>query len=456
MVSINPALPVASAERAAVEAPPAAIPVLTGLRFVAAFSVVIAHAVSTVVQIEEAPNGAIYWLKQASGFGMTLFFVLSGFVIHYNYRGLVTAGGLAGIGHFLWARFARLYPLFIAMLAVNVLLSSRTRELLGGNGAGFRDLLAALPAYLMFAQSWFYHLISGVPLASAIGGGSPITWSISTEWFFYLAYPALAPLVLLIRRPLVLAVAAFAWCAAWAMLAATLFDNTAAIDAFAVERFGADAGIARDVQSSFVRWLLYLSPYVRIGEFVLGCLMAELYRRLDRKPPSDGECLIGNAVLLLALASVVAVTCLMYHPDHAAGFARKLDMNFGLAPSAALVIFCAARYAGPLQRLLATRPVIALGDASYSLYLIHYVAFMIVLRAGFAPLSAPTGSVALEIARLLGILAVVFALSLASYALIESPARRWLRGLWDQGRRDVVLIVAASPVLAAVLLLAAL
>ena len=44
---------------------------------------------------------------------MTLFFVLSGFVIHYNYAGLVTGGRLRGIGAFLWARFARLYPLFL-------------------------------------------------------------------------------------------------------------------------------------------------------------------------------------------------------------------------------------------------------------------------------------------------------------------------------------------------------
>ncbi len=61
------------------------VPALTGLRFVAAFSVLIAHGVSTILATHETPLGAVYWLRQASGFGMTLFFVLSCFVIHYNY-----------------------------------------------------------------------------------------------------------------------------------------------------------------------------------------------------------------------------------------------------------------------------------------------------------------------------------------------------------------------------------
>src|SRR5215469_10492732 len=82
------------------------VPGLTGLRFLAAFSVVIAHGFGVLLQGHDAPGGIIYWATQASGFGMTLFFVLSGFVIHYNYATPVTAGGPRGIAAYLWARFA--------------------------------------------------------------------------------------------------------------------------------------------------------------------------------------------------------------------------------------------------------------------------------------------------------------------------------------------------------------
>src|ERR1700693_5083936 len=91
------------------------IPALTGLRFIAALSVVLAHAVGLLPD-GQLPIGVTGWIGTAAGFGMTLFFVLSGFVIHYNYHNLVVQGGASGIGEFLWARFSRLYPMFVVII----------------------------------------------------------------------------------------------------------------------------------------------------------------------------------------------------------------------------------------------------------------------------------------------------------------------------------------------------
>src|SRR5262249_14107703 len=63
-----------------------AIPALTGLRFIAALTVVISHSVTLLLLF---PAGAMprwqSYLLEIGGIGMPLFFVLSGFVIHYNY-----------------------------------------------------------------------------------------------------------------------------------------------------------------------------------------------------------------------------------------------------------------------------------------------------------------------------------------------------------------------------------
>ena len=176
------------------------VPALTGLRFVAAFSVLIGHGFSWILQNHETPGGVVFWVSQIAGLGMTLFFVLSGFVIHYNYGNLVSKG-LRGTAAFFWARFARLYPLFLLMMLVYVILSSRTLDLLNGHPERFGSILRALPYFVFSIHSWVYTLIDGNPLISAIGGGSPITWSISTEWFFYLAYPLIAWLILRARTP---------------------------------------------------------------------------------------------------------------------------------------------------------------------------------------------------------------------------------------------------------------
>jgi Acyltransferase family len=76
------------------------IPALTGLRFLAAFSVAVAHAASISLRLEQPPSwfSAIQnCLETTAGFGMTLFFVLSGFVIHYNYRNLISSKGAASV-----------------------------------------------------------------------------------------------------------------------------------------------------------------------------------------------------------------------------------------------------------------------------------------------------------------------------------------------------------------------
>jgi peptidoglycan/LPS O-acetylase OafA/YrhL len=172
------------------------LPALTGLRFVAAFSVLIGHGFAWILADHETPGGIVFWVSQISGFGMTLFFVLSGFVIHYNYGKLVTTKRLRGVAAFLWARFARLYPLFLLMMLVYVALSSRTLALLSGNPERFGSILQALPYFLLSIHTWLYTLIGENPIIDAIGGGSPITWSISTEWFFYFAYPLVAWLIL--------------------------------------------------------------------------------------------------------------------------------------------------------------------------------------------------------------------------------------------------------------------
>ena len=408
------------------------IPALTGLRFYAAFFVLIAHGCAAILADHETPYGAIYWVRQASGFGMTLFFVLSGFVIHYNYARLVTAAGIKGVGAYLWARFARLYPLFLLMMIIYILVSSRHIDYWTGHPERLHSTLRALPYFLLSMQSWFYVVIDGNPLLDAIGGASPITWSISTEWLFYFIYLGLAWLVLRLHTPRVTLLVILMWCAAWTLIATGLYDRTDQINIWAVAHFGPVADLGERPQDSFVRWLLYFSPYLRLGEFALGSLVAEFYVQMRGHKVSEVENVAGVAGFVAAATSVVGVTYLEYSPNIGMTVLREMNMNFALAPSAAVLIFCAARYHGAVFRVLTCRPVMVLGEASYSIYLVH----LVILTAA-ARLLAPAGHGTLyELVELLLVVLVIFLISVALYAFYEAPARRLLRGLWP-GRRPL-------------------
>src|SRR3974390_1656893 len=77
------------------------LPALTGLRFIAACSVAIAHGTVLTLKFTSDSYGLLHWLTSIAGFGMTLFFVLSGFVIHYNYRRTLTEDGYRGFFSFM-------------------------------------------------------------------------------------------------------------------------------------------------------------------------------------------------------------------------------------------------------------------------------------------------------------------------------------------------------------------
>jgi peptidoglycan/LPS O-acetylase OafA/YrhL len=398
------------------------VPALTGLRFLAAFSVLLAHGLSATLTNNEPPKGAVLWLMQASGFGMTLFFVLSGFVIHYNYAGLVTDGRLRGIAAFFWARFARLYPLFLLMMLVYMLVSQRHVAYWTGRPEDINAIFQALPYFLLSIQSWIYKLIGGGALIDAIRGGSPPTWSISTEWFFYFAYPLVAWFILRARAPAIILLVIGIWCVLWTAFSTGLYDRTPQIDAWAVDHFGPVAGM-QNHEDSFVRWLLYVSPYLRIGEFVLGAITAQLYIALQKRDVTHRENTLGGALFWAAALSVLLVTYLEYSPDVPMTIFRKMNMNFALAPSVALLIFCAARYRSAASRLLMSRPAIALGEASYSIYLVHSIVLISAVKL--------TGSVvhgtAYNVLKLIVLMAIVVAISLLLYTYYESPARQWLR-----------------------------
>jgi peptidoglycan/LPS O-acetylase OafA/YrhL len=433
------------------------IPALTGLRFLAAISVAISHGSSMILKFE--PRDVVTgWLPMASAFGMTLFFVLSGFVIHYNYRRLVTARGWSGLGAFLWARFARLYPLFLLILVLDVLLGRQLFDFLLGNTTGFTNILQSLPYYLLFIQSWVYVPFGDNSLIYVTGDNVALTWSISTEWFFYLAYPVIALLVLRVRRPIVILFAMLIWSLLWGGMASFLDGRSTEIDAWAVGHYGPIAGMADGYQDSFVRWLLYFSPYLRIGEFILGCLTAQLFLLLRDRIVTPREQAIGRLLLTLSIISVPLIIFLTYSSEYQVALLFSLRLNYGLAPSVALILFGAARYENGVSRFLRSRPVVALGEASYSIYLTHFLIFLILTSYLGAALPATVPNIVFLYVRFVFVLSLICVISLGLQAIVEVPTRRWLRRLWSAGgvrRPAIAASIAAMPALAALSCLAA-
>ena len=115
-------------------------------------------------------------------------------------------------------------------------------------------------------------------------------------------------------------------------------------------------------------------------------------------------------------------------------------MNFALAPTAALLVFCGARYKNCGIARADVAPHSSLRWASYSIYLVHDVVLGIAVKL--------TGSAkhgfAYDLMKLVLLLTAVLLISLVLYAYYEAPARKWLRGLWRK-RPSPAALAGASP-----------
>jgi peptidoglycan/LPS O-acetylase OafA/YrhL len=284
------------------------------------------------------------------------------------------------------------------------------------------NLLLVMTHYLTLTQSWVYIVLFGDRLL--LDGPFGLSWSLSTEFFFYVTYIVLVLLVARMRSIAGLLVTA----GAMSILILTAYGYAArhhnAINAFAVQNMNQiDGG-----EHSVYRWFFYYSPYGRVFEFILGCLTAQIYAVLADRPVSPREERWGRILLYASLVFLLGFAGVhMFRPFGAnvAIYVSLLKQNFGCAVGLAVLIFCVSRYRSSTVALMLSTPLmVQLGDLSFSIYAVHTWTLRIFER----PSMDFRYGVEWEAAfRIVLAVALTLILSTATFRLIEVPARAWVR-----------------------------
>jgi peptidoglycan/LPS O-acetylase OafA/YrhL len=438
-------LPASSAVSVTRREPLPQIPALTGLRFFAAFFILLAHASDWLAQFQDSEIGSYFAF--VAMYGMPLFFVLSGFVIHYNYRSLFTARSIArATCEFAAARFARLFPLYFCLLLMAIAADGFVAKVQNQG-----DLwLKILAYYVTLTQSWWYVVYGD---QSIIYWLFSLSWSISTEMYFYAAFVAVIFAILAIRTPFQSVAAAIIYPLVVLCFLITVRYFLSDILGFAELHITDYIGLDR-IEHSFYRWLFYFSPYVRVFEFFMGCLAAHVFILHMDHPVTKTEQLAANTALVLALLSLgVLGGCYLGFIQYGQlnSYVQFLALNFLCAPTFGFILFYVSRYDGVFTRWLASPMLITLGNTSYSIYLIHTWTLRIFTRNPAPTLNWLWGVEA--IFRICCAIFLTLIVSYATYYLIEAPSRIWLRkalaGLIAIGFREGPMPRQLEPVIEA-------
>ncbi len=319
-------------------------PGLDGLRCVAIVAVLLEH-------------GRVLPFEGGGKVGVTLFFVLSGFLITRLLVEEVDRTRGITFGAFYARRALRLFPALTVLLVISV-----GGSLLRGSGLGGAQ----------------YALFYVADIAKAAGEDMPYlahTWSLSLEEQFYLLWPVTLGLGLVVLR-------------SRRMLISLLIVGILISTALRIVLYNGPTDADR----------VYYAPDTRADALLIGCLLALTIAKLGRVR------LLGPIALVSACSLVLLATV----SRHAFFFHVGLSL---IALASAVLVAYSLYPRGIGRRLLTARPVLYVGGLSYGIYLYHFVIF----RNGQPLLPGP------HVLTFLACAVASVAAAALSFRLVEAP-----------------------------------
>lgn len=336
-----------------------------------------------------------YHLKLAlfkSGFlGVTVFFVLSGYLITGILISEVEEEGTIDLKNFWLRRIRRLVPAVMSMAVVIIFVSAVVNRIIFTKGC--KDFLASVLGF----NNW-WQIFNKVSYFEAAGVPSPFThcWSLAIETQFYLIYP----LILLgiyklvksreegrAKRGLLFAGVTLLLALISVILMIVLFDP----------------------QQDASR--VYYGTDTRAFSLLFGALLAILweYRMVPRRLSASVNMVLGSVSFAVLLVMTIAI-------NGSSNFWYRGGQFFGTILTVLMVYAVSGRKTW-LSRFLSNPVLKWIGDRSYSIYLWHYPIILLISKG----IKASWWITLIEI-----VLSVV--LAELSYRFIETPIRHGIIG----------------------------
>jgi len=339
------------------------LPSLTGLRWVTAL-LIFGHHIMAVEYF--TGTAATIWLTvfKPGSVGVTMFFVLSGFVLAWGH----VPGQRPGA--FWIRRVARVYPLHLVGVGLALVAAATVLPEIASPG------VAPVVANVFLVNGW-------VP--DWWQSGNPVSWSLVVEAFFYFCFPLL--IWLLARR------------------SARVIGAVVAVSTVLV------AVVPAIAAASPIPMSAASTPLLRLPEFVIGMGIALLLKNSTWRPPHLS---LSVALSVVGYAAFIAPSV--------PGTEIYPALAFTVLAFALLIASLAERDMQGRPTFLARRTWQELGTASFAFYVVH------LLVIGVVASPWPGGHPHLHWPLAIALMTVAFAISLGLawllHRTVEVPLQR--------------------------------
>lgn len=296
---------------------------LTSLRIFFALFVFLSHL--SFLKNDEKYAKLFYSIFNEGFLGVSFFFILSGFILAYNYKDKFLLGTISKKAFYV-SRLARIYPIhFVTMLVALIL------GLISSSGN-----LKYLLEHILLIQSFF----SDQDIYFSLNSPS---WSISDEMFFYLLFPFV---IFLNRSKKILLFILFMFLIY--VLNYKLSDN-------------------------LKHYWLYISPIIRFSDFLLGILLFDIFEKVKRVYAKTKSPLIFE---LFAIFLFIAF--FIFHDEIDLGY--RYSIYYWIPMSLIILIFSLSKVVysqNSVSNILSNKYLVWLGEISFCFYLIHLLVIQV-------------------------------------------------------------------------------
>jgi peptidoglycan/LPS O-acetylase OafA/YrhL len=346
---------------------------LTSFRFIFAFMVFFSH-------LEFLNNSKIEELRWISHYifyegyiGVSFFFILSGFVLAYNYQSKLLFNKVQ-IKKFYTARIARIFPLHVLTFIISIPLTS---------SVFFENKIL----WILQAITNFTLIQSFIPSRSFYLSFNAPSWSISCEFFFYIIFPILIFFYTKYKKFWILV-----------LIIVLVLPFLSFLPFFTSEK----------LYNAF----FYINPFFRIIDFFIGILIYNLYQNVINENIKLNYNFLEIGSIFLFLLFFAFHYFIIYYARYS--FYYWIPISF--------LVFSFSFQKGFISKILSQKIFVYLGEISFAFYLFHRLILIYFIKFNHLYIGIENDILIVIIVFITSII-----ISHLSYKYFEIPFKKYLK-----------------------------
>lgn len=283
--------------------------------------------------------------------GVSVFLIMSGFLMTYNYWNRELSLGLKRNFLFSLGKIGKLYPLHVILLLPMMLLSAGRMVVRGSfcSAEGIQYILRVL-VDLLLVQSW-------IPIRDFYFSFNGVAWYLSVCVLLYFVFPYVHRWMKTMFKLNI---------AIWTILLVYIIQI--------IFSYFASTNIGSAVVYNNL-WFTYIFPLFRLGDFLIGCCLGYIFLyTISRETVLTKTTLVE----MLALAVMIITHLIRLHSN----FPECMLESVIYIPASVMVVYTIALNSGLISRILSNKLLIEIGNVSAYTFLIHQVLINVLKSIG--------------------------------------------------------------------------